>query len=187
LLLLLVVHRPEAIFWVTGLVLCLGVFGLDFPYALFFEGKSAPAVAYLGKEGVDEKEKKRRSGETRTDDFGEGAVVGLDGARDVLLTDKVGAEEHERVGWTRYVAQGTTFTGWNAAPRWERRREVGRGEKSGSGRGGIRVRRGERVGLYEGAGGDVRSEGDLSGRLLKTIITRLNLMKGVCRKEIRER
>jgi hypothetical protein len=45
LLLLLVVDGPEAIFGVTGLVLGLGVFSLDFPYALFFEGKSAPTIA----------------------------------------------------------------------------------------------------------------------------------------------
>jgi hypothetical protein len=108
-------------------------------------------------------------------------MVGLDGAWDVFLTDKIGAEEHERVGWAGYVTQRTTFTGWNAAPGGERGREVGRGKESGSGRGGGGVGIGGIVGLYESAGGDIGSKGD-SRRLLKTVITWFDLMKGVCRK-----
>jgi len=65
-----------------------------------------------------------------TDDFGQGAVVRLDGAGNVFLTNKIGTEKHKRIWWTWDIAlrtalsRRTTFTrgcGWSGG-----RREKGR-------------------------------------------------------------
>jgi hypothetical protein len=45
LILILVVNRPEAVFWISSLVLCFCVLCLDFPNTLLFQGKGSPAVA----------------------------------------------------------------------------------------------------------------------------------------------
>ena len=57
---------------------------LYLPDPLFLERESAPAV---------------------TNDLREGAVVGLDGARDVFLAYEIGTEEHEGVGRAWDVAK----------------------------------------------------------------------------------
>lgn len=90
LVLVLVVDGTEAIVWVANFVLCFCELGFDFPHMLLFEWKCLPTVA---------------------DYFREGAMVSLDRARDVLLADEIGAEEHESIWRTRDVAQRRTFSG----------------------------------------------------------------------------
>jgi hypothetical protein len=96
LFLVLVMHGAEAIVGIHLLVLRFGVFCLDFPNALILERERAPAVTY---------------------DLGKGSVVGFDRSRNVLLTNEIGTEQHERVGGTRDVALGATLSGRAALAR----------------------------------------------------------------------
>jgi hypothetical protein len=92
----LVMHGAEAIVGIHLLVLRFGVFCLDFPDSLILERQRAPAVTY---------------------DLGKRTMVGFDGSRNVLLTNEIGTEKHERVGGTGDVALGTTLSGRAALAR----------------------------------------------------------------------
>lgn len=90
-------------------------------------------------------------------------MVGLDGPWNVLLADKVGAEEHESIGWARNVAKGATLAGRTASLGGGLDGEIRGGKELVRGRdrfgGGRGVERGR---LAEVDGGHIRREGDRS-------------------------
>ena len=105
--LVLIVHGAETIVRIHMLVLGLGVFSLNLPDTLLLKRQSAPAVTYR-KERGDQGwlEQIRRIVDmlgNLTYDFRKRTMVGFDRSRNVLLTDKIRTEKHERIGGTRNI------------------------------------------------------------------------------------
>jgi hypothetical protein len=44
-------------------------------------------------------------------------VISFNCTRNVLLTDKVGTEEHECIRWSGNIAEGTSFMWWDTTTR----------------------------------------------------------------------
>jgi len=89
----LVMYRSKPIIWKLSLVIGFFLFRFEFPDTFLLKGELMPAVTYY---------------------FREGAVISLDGPRNVLLPDKICTEEHESVGWTRDITLRAALSRWAA-------------------------------------------------------------------------
>lgn len=96
LVLVLVMNRTEAVFWVPCFMSSFFVLGFDFPYAFLIERKSTPAIA---------------------DYFRKRAVVCFYSTWNVFLTYEISSEEHESIWRTWDITKRTTFVRRNTTTR----------------------------------------------------------------------
>lgn len=119
-LLVLVMDRAESVVRVHLLMLSLRLLSSGIPNLLFGFRQRFPAVPYSQRQDGFVCRQKMA---LRTDDFGQRAVIGLDRSGNVLLADKVGAEEHEGIRRAGDVSLRTTLARWGTATRCTRREQ----------------------------------------------------------------